>query len=57
MKNKVLITITIIASLGMIFSFGTIETMPTTSLVVGVVSGTWILLFQEANKERFRYYE
>lgn len=55
MKNKILITITIIAALGMFFSIGTIETMPTTSLVVGYISGAWLILFNEANKERFNY--
>ena len=55
MKNKILITITIIAVIGMFFSWGTIETMPTASFVVGILSGTWILLFQEANKERFNH--
>lgn len=55
MKNKILISITIIAAIGLFLSIFTLDAMPDTAFRVGLICGAWLLLFEYANKERLNH--
>lgn len=55
MKNKILITITIIAAIGFLGSVLALDALPDTAFRVGLICGAWLLLFEYANKERFNH--